>query len=66
MLSGFSGGGDRVPPVPPMPPRVLHVAGAVLAGPDDVRGELWVVGGRVSYSRPPGMAADDVDRKSVV
>ncbi|MEV7810514.1 amidohydrolase family protein [Streptomyces flaveolus] len=33
---------------------VLHVRGRVLAGPDDVRDELWVVGGRVSYDRPAG------------
>ncbi|MEV5143302.1 amidohydrolase family protein [Streptomyces sp. NPDC052727] len=33
---------------------VLHVKGRVLAGPDDVRDELWVVGGRVSYDRPAG------------
>ncbi|CAM5723262.1 hypothetical protein SCANM63S_07590 [Streptomyces canarius] len=33
---------------------MLHVKGRVLAGPDDVRDELWVVGGRVSYDRPAG------------
>ncbi|MER7394842.1 amidohydrolase family protein [Streptomyces sp. NPDC000151] len=33
---------------------VLHIKGRVLAGPDDVRDGLWVVGGRVSYERPPG------------
>lgn len=33
---------------------VLHVKGRVLVGPDDVRDELWVVGGRVSYDRPAG------------
>ncbi|MEU2774305.1 amidohydrolase family protein [Streptomyces sp. NPDC007162] len=33
---------------------VLHVKGRVLAGPEDVRDELWVVGGRVSYDRPVG------------
>ncbi|MDG5802953.1 amidohydrolase family protein [Streptomyces ossamyceticus] len=31
---------------------VLRVKGRVLAGPDDVRDELWVVDGRVSYDRP--------------
>ncbi|WP_173263282.1 amidohydrolase family protein [Streptomyces pacificus] len=36
---------------------VLHVKGRVLVGPDDVRDELWVVGGRVAYRRP---AAGDV------
>ena len=33
---------------------VLHVKGRVLAGPEDVRDELWVVGGRVTYDRPAG------------
>ncbi|WP_405556638.1 amidohydrolase family protein [Streptomyces sp. NBC_01171] len=33
---------------------VLHVKGRVLAGPDDVRDELWVVGGRITYDRPAG------------
>lgn len=31
---------------------VLHVKGRVLVGPDDVRDELWVVGGRISWERP--------------
>ncbi|MEU6081786.1 amidohydrolase family protein [Streptomyces sp. NPDC047108] len=31
---------------------VLHIKGRVLAGPDDVRDELWVVDGRISYERP--------------
>lgn len=31
---------------------VLHVKGRVLVGADDVRDELWVVGGRISYERP--------------
>ncbi|WP_228982818.1 amidohydrolase family protein [Streptomyces sp. DH12] len=33
---------------------VLHVRGRVLAGPQDVRDELWVVDGRVTYDRPAG------------
>jgi imidazolonepropionase-like amidohydrolase len=33
---------------------VLHVKGRILAGPEDVRDELWVVDGRVSYDRPGG------------
>ncbi|MFH8341230.1 amidohydrolase family protein [Streptomyces sp. AM6-12] len=33
---------------------VLHVKGRVLVTPEDVRDELWVVGGRVSYDRPAG------------
>ncbi|MDH6625345.1 imidazolonepropionase-like amidohydrolase [Streptomyces sp. LBL] len=31
---------------------VLHVKGGVLIGPEDVRDELWVVDGRISYDRP--------------
>ncbi|WP_199896778.1 amidohydrolase family protein [Streptomyces niger] len=31
---------------------VLHIKGRVLAGPDDVREDLWVVGGRVTFTRP--------------
>lgn len=33
---------------------VLHVTGRVLVGPEDVRDELWVVGGRITYDRPAG------------
>ncbi|GAA2276978.1 amidohydrolase [Streptomyces ruber] len=33
---------------------VLHVRGRVLRTPEDVRDELWVVGGRISYERPAG------------
>ncbi|MEU7427292.1 amidohydrolase family protein [Streptomyces sp. NPDC040750] len=33
---------------------VLHVKGRILVGPEDVRDELWVVGGRISYDRPAG------------
>ncbi|MEV6533397.1 amidohydrolase family protein [Streptomyces sp. NPDC051639] len=33
---------------------VLHVKGRVLVGPDEVRDELWVVGGRISYEPPVG------------
>ncbi|MZD08807.1 amidohydrolase family protein [Streptomyces sp. SID5785] len=32
--------------------RALHVKGRVLAGPDDVRDELWVLDGRITYDRP--------------
>ena len=32
---------------------VLHIKGRILVGPEDVRDELWVVGGRVTYERPP-------------
>ncbi|MFJ9634265.1 amidohydrolase family protein [Streptomyces sp. NPDC101175] len=37
---------------------VLHVTGRVLVGPEDIRDELWVIDGRVSYDRP--VAATDV------
>lgn len=33
---------------------VLHVKGRVLVGPEEVRDELWVVDGRISYDRPTG------------
>ncbi|MCF3123344.1 amidohydrolase family protein [Streptomyces luteocolor] len=39
---------------------VLHVKGRVLVGPDDVRDELWVVGGRVTYDRPVAPATETV------
>ncbi|AZM52539.1 amidohydrolase [Streptomyces sp. WAC 01529] len=39
---------------------VLHVKGRVLVGPDDVRDELWVVGGRVTYDRPVTPATETV------
>ena len=31
---------------------VLHLTGPVLVGPDDVRAELWVVDGRITFTRP--------------
>ncbi|MGW2178750.1 amidohydrolase family protein [Streptomyces sp. NPDC001732] len=34
--------------------QVLHVKGRVLVGPEEVRDELWVVDGRISYGRPAG------------
>ncbi|GAA3306972.1 amidohydrolase family protein [Streptomyces cinereospinus] len=34
--------------------EVLHVRGRVLVGPEDVRDELWVIDGRISYARPVG------------
>ncbi|MFF5299372.1 amidohydrolase family protein [Streptomyces sp. NPDC013161] len=37
---------------------VLHMKGRVLVGPEDIRDELWVIDGRVSYDRP--VAADDI------
>ncbi|MGW7369616.1 amidohydrolase family protein [Streptomyces sp. NPDC054841] len=35
---------------------VLHVKGRVLVGPQEVRDELWVVGGRITYRRPAAEA----------
>lgn len=37
---------------------VLHIKGSVLVGPCEVREELWVVGGRITYDAPSG--GDDV------
>ncbi|WP_327405024.1 amidohydrolase family protein [Streptomyces sp. NBC_01288] len=37
---------------------VLHVKGRVLVGPEDIRDELWVIDGRISYDRP--VDADDI------
>ncbi|MFD8823440.1 amidohydrolase family protein [Streptomyces sp. NPDC059605] len=34
--------------------QVLHVKGRVLVGPEEVRDELWVVDGRITYGRPAG------------
>ncbi len=33
---------------------VLHLRGPVLVGPDEVVGQAWVVGGRITYERPSG------------
>ncbi|GAB2715690.1 amidohydrolase family protein [Kitasatospora kifunensis] len=33
---------------------VLHISGRVLVGPEEVRDELWVLDGRVTYQRPAG------------
>ncbi|GAA3909789.1 amidohydrolase family protein [Streptomyces gulbargensis] len=35
---------------------VLHVKGRVLVGPEDVRDELWCVGGRTTFDRPAAEA----------
>ncbi|MEO8519363.1 MAG: amidohydrolase family protein [Dermatophilaceae bacterium] len=41
---------------------VLHIKGSVLRGPQDVRDELWVVGGRVTYAAPgPGADVQTVE-----
>jgi len=33
---------------------VLHLTGPVLLGPDDVRDQAWVLGGRITYEQPTG------------
>ncbi len=33
---------------------MLHIKGRVLVGPDEIRDELWVRDGRISYERPAG------------
>ena len=38
---------------------VLHLQGEVLVGPEDVRPEAWVVGGRLTFERPTA-SGDDV------
>lgn len=38
----------------------LHVRGGVLVGPAEVRDELWVVSGRVTFSPPTGAVARDL------
>ncbi|NYG05931.1 imidazolonepropionase-like amidohydrolase [Phycicoccus badiiscoriae] len=37
---------------------VLHLQGEVLVGPQDVRPEAWVVGGRLTFERPTGSGSD--------
>ncbi|HYN30335.1 MAG TPA: amidohydrolase family protein [Dermatophilaceae bacterium] len=38
----------------------LHLTGPVLVGPQDVRAEAWVVGGRLTFGRPSAPGADVV------
>lgn len=40
---------------------VLHLTGPVVVDDDRVVGEAWVVGGRLTFERPPGAAATRVD-----
>lgn len=35
---------------------VLHLRGPVLVGPEDIRPEAWVVGGRITFDRPQAIA----------
>jgi len=39
-----------------MTSTVLHIKGGILRGPQDVLGELWVVGGKITYSAPASAA----------
>jgi imidazolonepropionase-like amidohydrolase len=52
------------PSTPPLP--VLHLAGPVLIGPDEVVGPAWVIGGRLTFDAPSGVpgsaGAGDVRR----
>lgn len=41
-----------------MTASVLHLVGEVILGPEDVRPEAWVVGGRMTYERPTGAGHD--------
>ncbi len=41
-----------------MTATVLHLVGKVLVGPDDVRPEAWVLGGRLTFERPSAAGAD--------
>ena len=34
----------------------LHLTGPILIGPDEVAGQAWVVGGRLTFSQPSGVA----------
>ena len=34
--------------------QVLHLTGPVLVGPNDVRSQAWVIGGRMTYAVPSG------------
>ena len=40
---------------------VLHLRGSILVGPEDVRAEAWVVGGRVTFERPTSPGAEVVE-----
>jgi imidazolonepropionase-like amidohydrolase len=42
---------------------VLHLRGEILVGPEDVRPEAWVVGGRLTFERPsaPGLDIETLE-----
>ncbi|WP_432494368.1 amidohydrolase family protein [Kineococcus gypseus] len=41
-------------------PQVLHLSGPVLTGPHEVRGQAWVHGGRLTFTRPAGASTTEV------
>jgi imidazolonepropionase-like amidohydrolase len=41
-----------------MTATVLHLQGEILVGPEDVRPEAWVVGGRLTFEQPTAVGAD--------
>ncbi|GAA1890045.1 amidohydrolase family protein [Lapillicoccus jejuensis] len=45
---------------------VLHLAGPVLTGPHEERAEAWVVGGLITYERPPASVGTTTVRGWVV
>ena len=49
--------------VDPVRDLVLHLRGPVLVGPDEVREQAWVVGGRVTFEAPTVLSEriEDVD-----
>ncbi len=40
---------------------ILHLRGPVLVGPDEDVGEAWVVGGQITFERPPGTPREQVE-----
>ncbi|MFC5907278.1 amidohydrolase family protein [Streptacidiphilus monticola] len=44
----------------PVPAQVIHVRGPVLVGPEEVRDELWVLDGRITFTRPTAPATATV------
>ena len=41
-------------------PEALHLSGPVLTGPDEVRGQAWVLGGRLTFERPAGASTTEL------
>ncbi|WP_231935458.1 amidohydrolase family protein [Dermatophilus congolensis] len=40
--------------------RVLHLTGRINVSADDVRDEVWVVGGRITFTRPVGVEVERI------